>query len=148
MAESPKTDLGLLIPQGGGDDIPLRKDRLTVGRREGCDIVLGFPNVSSQHCRLTLEQGYWFVKDLNSRNGTKVNGARITRKRLDPGSTLAIAKHLYTIEYDPESLGAMGPPPADDDHIETMLRTSLLERSGLQRRSDDDRGKNRDPLDD
>ncbi len=103
-------DYGILVPTGGGDDIPLKKDRILVGRRENCDIVLRFPNVSSQHCRLTLEQGYWFVKDLDSRNGTKVNGVRVTRKRVDPNSQITIAKHQYTIQYDPELLGAMGPP--------------------------------------
>ena len=144
----PGTDMGVLIPTGGGDDIPLRKERILVGRREHCDVVLRFPNISSQHCRLTLEQGYWFVKDLNSRNGTKVNGFRVSRKRLDPGSLLVIAKHQYRIEYEPEKLGAMGPPPADDDHIEGMLRSSLMERAGLQRRSEDNRGENKDILDD
>ncbi len=141
-------DYGILVPTGGGDDIPLKKDRILVGRRENCDIVLRFPNVSSQHCRLTLEQGYWFVKDLDSRNGTKVNGVRVTRKRVDPNSQITIAKHQYTIQYDPELLGAMGPPPADDDHLEGMLRSSLMERAGLDRRSEDNRGANRNPLDD
>lgn len=130
------SDLGMLIPTGGGEDIPLMKDRIVIGRRDSCDIVLRFPNVSSQHCRLTMEQGYWFVKDLDSLNGTKVNGHRVVRKRLDPGSKISIGKHLYTIEYDPEKLGAVGPPPADDDHLEGVLRSSLMERAGLQRRSD------------
>ena len=39
-------DYGLLIPEGGGDNIVLRKDRLVIGRRESCDIVLRFTNVS------------------------------------------------------------------------------------------------------
>ena len=63
---------GFLVPTGGGEDIPLKKDRILIGRRDNCDIVLRFANVSGQHCRLTLEQGYWFIKDLDSRNGTKV----------------------------------------------------------------------------
>jgi len=41
---------GELIPQGGGDPIPLLKPLLTVGRRESADIVLRFPNVSGTHC--------------------------------------------------------------------------------------------------
>ena len=80
--------LGELVPQSGGDPIPLRKERLMVGRRETCDIILRFGNVSSNHCELTLESGYWFVKDLGSRNGTRLNGYRITKKRMDPGDTL------------------------------------------------------------
>ena len=131
-------NFGLLVPTGGGEDIPLRKDRILVGRRENCDIVLRFANVSSQHCRLTLEQGYWFVKDLDSRNGTKVNGYRVTRKRLDPGVILSIAKHQYEIRYNPEDLGAVGPPPGDDESMDLSLRASLMERAGLDRRKKPD----------
>jgi adenylate cyclase len=82
---------------------------------------------------LTLEQGYWFVNDLDSRNGTKVNGYRVTRKRLDPGVIISIAKHQYEIRYNPEELGASGPPPGDDDQIEIALRSSLMQRAGLDK---------------
>ena len=77
-------DYGQLVPTGGGDTIYLKKEKLLIGRRENCDIVLRFSNVSGQHARMTLESGYWFMKDLASRNGTKVDGYRISRKRLDP----------------------------------------------------------------
>ncbi len=140
-------DYGVLNPTGGGDPIPLGKDRLTIGRRENCDVVLRYPNVSGQHCRLTLESGYWFVKDLNSCNGTKVNGSRVVRKRLDPGSVLSIAKHEYSIEYDPEKLGAFGAPPPDDDHLEVVMKKSLMDRAGLSRRSEADPKKNRNVID-
>ena len=76
---------GELIPLGGGDPIPLLKKTLLVGRRESCDIVLRFPNVSAHHCQLFLNGGYWYVHDLKSRNGVKVNGNRVSEKRLDPG---------------------------------------------------------------
>ena len=68
---------GELIPKGGGDPIPLLKPVLVVGRRESSDIVLRFPNVSGTHCELSIIDGYWFVKDLASSNGTKVNGMPI-----------------------------------------------------------------------
>ena len=88
------TDMhGELIPVGGGDPIPLLKKNLLVGRRESCDIVLRFSNVSAHHCQLTCNGGYWYVKDLQSRNGIKVNGSRVTEKRFDPGDELSIAKH-------------------------------------------------------
>jgi hypothetical protein len=134
-------DYGFLVPTGGGEDIPLKKERIVIGRRENCDIVLRFSNVSGQHCRMTLEQGYWFIKDLDSRNGT---GYRVTRKRLDPGVIVSIAKHQYEIRYNPEDLGAMGPPPADDDQIDMSLRSSLMERAGLDKRSPKDSGSRED----
>ena len=97
---------------------------------------------------MTFEQGYWFMKDLGSSNGTKVNGYKISRKRLDPGAIIAFAKQTYTIEYDPQALGAFGPPPPDDDQIDEVLRRGLLERAGLDRRDDDMKFSNRDVLKD
>ena len=140
--------LGELVPTGGGDNIVLKKEKLVIGRRENCDIVLRFNNVSGQHARMTLEQGYWFLKDLGSRNGTKVDGRRISRKRLDPGAETSFAKHKYVMEYNPEDLGAFGPPPPDDDQIEEVLRRGLMDRAGLQRRDDQKPFQNCDFLDD
>ncbi len=128
---------GELVPQGGGDPIPLLKKRLMIGRRENVDIVLRFANVSGQHCELIAEDGYWFVVDKSSRNGTRVNGVRVaaTKKRLDPGDELSIAKHRYEVRYSPvDDLGAMGPPPAEEEPIRDILSKSLLERAGLRRR--------------
>lgn len=142
------SDYGQLVPVGGGDPIPLLKDRILIGRRESCDVVLRFPNVSGQHCRMNLESGYWFVRDLNSRNGTKVNNMRVIRKRLDPGTRISIAKHEYTIEYNPEALGAFGTPPPDDDHLEEVLRSSLVDRAGLARRSKSNPAGNKDIMED
>jgi len=121
---------GELLPVGGGDPIPLLKKSLLVGRRESCDIVLRFSNVSAHHCQLTLTGGYWYVKDLKSRNGVKVNGSRVEEKRLDPGDSLAIARHTYDVQYSPVDLGAAGPPPAEDLPADFM-KQSLLERAGL-----------------
>jgi pSer/pThr/pTyr-binding forkhead associated (FHA) protein len=126
--------LGELIPVGGGDPIPLLKASLVVGRRESCDVVLRFGNVSGQHCQLTLESGYWFVQDLGSQNGTKVNGERVMRKRLNPSDKLSVAKHNYEIQYVPVELGASGPPPSDDNDYDQIMGKSLLERAGLSKR--------------
>lgn len=124
---------GELLPVGGGDPIPLLKKSLLVGRRESCDIVLRFSNVSAHHCQMTVNAGYWHVRDLQSRNGVKVNGVRVTEKRLDPGDILSVAKHKYEMQYSPADLGAVGPPPQElpsDD----IFSKSLLERAGLEQR--------------
>jgi pSer/pThr/pTyr-binding forkhead associated (FHA) protein len=129
---------GTLIPLGGGDPIPLpnpkQKRQLLIGRRESCDIVLRFANVSAHHCQLLNEGGYWYVRDLQSRNGIKINDVRIQeQRRVDPGDILSVAKHKYRVEYDPMELGAVGPPPADNLSQE-VLRESLLSRAGLDHR--------------
>ena len=123
---------GELIPQGGGDPIPLLKKSLLVGRREGCDIVLRFSNVSAHHCQLSVNGGYWYVRDKNSRNGIKVNGLRVTEKRLDPGDILSVSKHRYEIQYSPIELGAVGPPPPDNTEKD-IFGKSLLDRAGLSK---------------
>ena len=139
---------GQLTPCGGGDPIPLMKDRLLIGRRSSCDIQLKFSNVSGQHCRMSLEYGYWFIRDLNSRNGTKVDNRSIVRKRLDPKCKLMIARHEYVIEYEPQALGAYGPPPPDDDYVDEVMKHSLMDRAGLSRRDSSKPSSNRNPIDD
>ena len=123
---------GELLPMGGGDPIPLLKKALRIGRRESCDIVLRFANVSAHHCQLTLTGGYWYVKDLESKNGVKVNGVRVDEKRVDPGDVLSVAKHKYQLRYSPADLGAVGPPPSEEK-IEDIMSKPLLERAGLER---------------
>lgn len=116
---------GQLLPVKGGDPIPLLKTRLVVGRRERCDIVLDFPNVSSQHTELEFKNGYWCVRDLNSSNGTKVNGERIVEKFVQPGDTIAFAKHAFEIAYTPDPTAA--PPPEETD----PFAIGLLEKAGI-----------------
>lgn len=123
---------GEIVPMGGGDPIPLLKKKLLVGRRESCDIVLRFANVSAHHCELYFEDGYLYVRDLQSRNGVKINGMRQTEGRLDPGDTVSVAKHSYQVEYSPADLGAVGPPPTENKAKEIMGK-SLLDRAGLQK---------------
>jgi adenylate cyclase len=125
---------GELVPLGGGDPIPLLKPQMLVGRRESCDIILRFANVSAHHCTLSIEGGYLFIRDMQSRNGVKVNDIKVTERRLSPGDILSISKHRYRVDYDPAELGAIGPPPADNLSQEIM-KESLLARAGLDGRS-------------
>jgi len=137
---------GELIPLGGGDTIPLRKKTLLIGRRESCDIVLRFPNVSAHHCQLQLDAGYWYIKDQKSRNGVKVNGSRVTDKRLDPGDVISVATHRYTVQYSPMDLGAVGPPPSPGGPTAEIFSKSLLERAGLSKPEKGDKNERYDVL--
>jgi adenylate cyclase len=126
---------GELVPTGGGDTIPLLRDNLVLGRRESCDIPLRFPNVSQQHAQLVFHAGYWYIRDLNSTNGVKVNGQRVIHKLLHPNDEITIAKKRYTIKYTlVAGRKAMAEMEDDDD----VMGQSLLEKAGLQRHRDDD----------
>ena len=63
---------GQLLPVRGGDPIPLLKTHLIVGRRERCDIVLDYPNISLQHAELEFRDGYWRVRDLSSKVAVEI----------------------------------------------------------------------------
>ena len=98
----------------GGESFKLTQQRVNIGRDRSCDVVLAYSDVSGHHCQLFLHQGWWYIKDLRTKNGTKVNGAKVSRKRVNPGDELSIAKHVFTLEYDPGDLGAIGPTPPPD----------------------------------
>lgn len=137
MSSESKPKYGELVPIGGGDPIPLLKDRLRIGRREGCDIILNFANVSGHHALMEIEEGYWFVRDLKSRNGVKVDGKKLMagiRKRLDPGTHVRFAKHEFEVDYNPHDLGAYGSPP-QDEQMDNFFEKSLLDRAGLKKGS-------------
>lgn len=124
---------GELVPMGGGDTIPLTRSLLSLGRRRSCDIYLDFPNISSVHCELSYKDGYWYICDKNSTNGTKVNNLRVaTRKLLIPGDEIGIAKRRYTIKYTMPSDKRLEDMMDDD-----ILGKPLLERAGLQKSKSD-----------
>ncbi len=125
-------DLGRLVPCGGGAPIPLRFPELILGRSPECNVCLRFPSVSSRHCKLTFDEGYWVVEDLNSTNGTWVDGARCLMQCLMPESVLALDKHRFTIHY---VLSGKGAPPV----ITRLFTQSLLEKAGIAKEFANDR---------
>lgn len=129
---------GELIPLGGGDSIPLIRDKMTLGRRESCDVCLRFPNISGLHCELSFRDGYWYLRDLNSTNGVKVNGFRVQQKLLHPGDELSIGKRKYKIHYT-LSAGKKALEEIEEG-MDDILSRPLLERAGLekQQRDEDD----------
>jgi adenylate cyclase len=121
---------GELVPQGGGDTIPLVRETLVLGRRESCDVCLRFPNVSGRHCELSFKDGFWTVRDLDSTNGIKVNGTKVGKKLLHPGDTITIAKRTFTIQYRAPT-DRIAPLSEDDE--EALLDQTLLEKAGLEK---------------
>jgi pSer/pThr/pTyr-binding forkhead associated (FHA) protein len=65
----------------------------TIGRATGADFIVDAPLVSRVHCRLTvLPDGELEVRDLDSTNGTFVNGERVERAHLTSGDRLRVGR--------------------------------------------------------
>lgn len=119
--------LGVLVPCGGGPSIPMRKPKVVIGRAPTCDVVLPQRVVSSRHCALEYVSGYWQVADLDSHNGTFVDGVSYRQKWLFPGNVLGVVSNRYRVEYQPQG----ETPSAKDDDIPVLSRRSLMGSVGL-----------------
>jgi FHA domain len=73
-------------------------DELVIGRNPVCDIVLPGPAVSRRHARLTFRDGTWILQDLDSTNGTVVNGALVGRCKLEPGDRVIIGDEQLIVD--------------------------------------------------
>lgn len=74
-------------------EIPFDKPSLTVGRKSDNDIVIDNQAVSGHHCKIFSSGDTYFVEDLNSTNGTLVNGKKIIKAGLHNNDTIGIVKH-------------------------------------------------------
>src|SRR5258708_14806493 len=72
----------------------------TVGRSTGADFIVDAPLVSRVHCRLTAGAAGLEVVDLESTNGTFVNGARTDRATLKSGDRLGVGRVELVVEQD------------------------------------------------
>ena len=65
-----------------------------VGRSRSCDVCLPDPAVSARHARVACRGGRWTVADLESTNGTWVNGARVAHATLAPDDELVLGESV------------------------------------------------------
>lgn len=138
--------LGILKPLGGGDPIMLTKEELVVGRRPTTDVRLDFEKVSGKHCILRMHKGVWYVRDLNSTNGTTVNGQRLSHEvGILPDDELGIAGFLFHIDYDPvaPSQVAMANQVLEEEISDVRRQHSLMELAGLESPDRFSRGRSR-----
>jgi serine phosphatase RsbU (regulator of sigma subunit) len=87
----------LVVTEGlePGHIVELGDGALTLGRTAPADVVLADFEVSRAHCRVDLYRGELIVTDLNSTNGTFVDGAKVTGSAvMKPGSTLQVGRHV------------------------------------------------------
>jgi pSer/pThr/pTyr-binding forkhead associated (FHA) protein len=84
-------------------EVQLTKDRTTLGRRPYNDIVIDNLAVSGEHAVLQMTGNEVYLEDLNSTNGTYVNGKAVKKQLLQNNDTVEIGK--YKIKYINEVAG-------------------------------------------
>jgi FHA domain-containing protein/uncharacterized protein DUF1707 len=78
--------------------LALPADRTTIGRASECECVVTHPSVSRRHAELRRAGDAWLLRDLGSRNGTRVNGMRVTEEvAVRPGDQLNLGGVRYRL---------------------------------------------------
>ena len=78
--------------------LELERDAVTIGRALSNSLVLSDAQASRLHARVDIENGAWTLKDLNARNGTFVNGTRVTQQALRAGDQILIGETLLAFQ--------------------------------------------------
>jgi pSer/pThr/pTyr-binding forkhead associated (FHA) protein len=96
----------------------IRKRRVLIGRSQACDVVLGHNEITAIHAVLEINRGSFRVFDMNSRNGSYVNGKKIVAENLKLNDTVKFGPLEFQLrEYE----GATNLKPAFPDVIPGML---------------------------
>ncbi|HEV7241398.1 MAG TPA: adenylate/guanylate cyclase domain-containing protein [Thermoanaerobaculia bacterium] len=86
------------------------RSELSIGRTEGNDLVLNHPSVSRKHARIEARNTHWWIVDLKSTNGVKVNGTLISEAQVGAGDKILIGsvqldvKAMPSVEFTGESM--------------------------------------------
>jgi diguanylate cyclase (GGDEF)-like protein len=106
-AEAPHRDLRPALVFLSGEliavPIPLEREEVTLGRSLGADVRVNDAKASRRHAKIEVrepagEPTEYILTDLNSRNGTFLNGRRITSENLRNGDKIAIGDHIIKFE--------------------------------------------------
>ncbi len=101
-----------------GQKILIKKPITAIGRVE-CDIALSDPDVSRRHAEIRKTNDGYEIEDLNSSNGTMVDGIPIRRTALRQGARVALGKSAFVFFYAADSARAADPAVADTLSLDT-----------------------------
>src|SRR5947207_2037587 len=102
VREAKPMNVRLVVKRGGQRRvIPVRAARAILGRARGNTVRIPSSEVSRSHCQLLQDSGLVYVEDLNSVNGTLLNGQRVQGPAVvRPGDLLEVGPVTFTVEYE------------------------------------------------
>ncbi len=95
-------DVNLLLVKKDGSvkTFPMPSSVTVMGRRKDCDLRIPLDSISRKHCRLTTQDNGVKIRDLNSRNGTVINGKTIEEKDITAGDKLSLGPLTFVFQLD------------------------------------------------
>jgi len=78
-------------------ELKIDQDEIIIGRDSDNDVQIDNVAVSREHAKIIRGQNYYLIEDLNSTNGTFVNGKKINKKYLKEDDEISIGKHSLQI---------------------------------------------------
>lgn len=125
-------------------EIPLGKERITIGRKPHNDIQIDNLAISGDHAAITTILEDAFLEDRNSTNGTYVNGHSVKRCALRHNDVIELGKYRlkYLADREPSSMGSLPSPqddidPAGSPPMDGGASTSAADDSASPRQSDE-----------
>jgi len=113
----------------------LKVDTTTIGRLDDNTFPIAEASVSSHHCEVLLRGTDVVVRDLNSTNGTFINGEKITESVLKPGQTLRLGQVELRLEAAGAATGsaqAPAPPVASSPTAGKKAESTLVTPPGVK----------------
>lgn len=117
-----------------GRSFELKDEKASVGRHEDNAFQIPEPSVSSHHCEIRRKGSDFLVKDLNSTNGTFINGEQVKEEAvLKPGQILRLGTIEMRLESGAQAAGKL--PPLDQTRAIPQGVKFDLDRQGLDKSS-------------
>ena len=131
--------LRLLTGPQAGQIFPLQPGKSTIGRGSNCEVKIDSTSVSKEHAVILVMEDKIILTDLNSRNGTFVNGVRIQNQRLNFGDKMSLHDVLIDVMQVPNTMNMSNgrpmmpsggvypaPPPAWAGNAAVRLEEQML----------------------
>ena len=132
------TAAGIRVQIAGGERVWTFDRRFSIGREARNDVVVPDGLVSQHHAEVTLVDGEWHIRDLDSTNGTFIDGRQATDGVIDPPARVTLGRNGPTLLFTSSALDTAArvtvavPPPRESELAERYFGERPPENMGLE----------------
>ncbi len=123
MTISPPSTIRISCSSHGLGPVEAAGGTIAIGRHRENDIRVRDDRASRFHCIVELTSKGYIVRDLGSRNGTRLNGKRVTRSAVSDGDEIAVGGHVFSVSF-------RGGSQDDAETLPAESTSAVGERSG------------------